>query len=87
MTADTFTMTVINYGVGKMGLSHFYTEELDTAINERKDTVDMQVKGGGKRISLSRKSSQVNIAAPGIVRRSSSASSDDFKSFTRSPNN
>jgi len=37
MNADAFTMSIINYGVGKMGLSPFYTEDLDTAINERKE--------------------------------------------------
>ena len=61
MNADAFTMTIINFGVGKMGLSTFYSPELDLAINERKDALDMQVKAGGKRVSLLRRPSQWNL--------------------------
>lgn len=81
MNADAFTMSIINYGVGKMGLSPFYTEDLDTAINERKEQVDMAVKGGGKRISISRKTSHGNLPGARVIRRTSSASSDDFKAL------
>jgi len=41
----------------------------------------MAVKGGGKRISISRKTSHGNLPGARVIRRTSSASSDDFKAL------